>query len=287
MNALCLENENIQQLLTELSQEGALRQALLLEGPNTVDKNKMAQELARSYAKPGDIHTFKPCGKLGLHPIESIRRLIEQIYLSSNANAYRVFIIEEAEKMLPSSANALLKTLEEPPGHSQIILTSSFPKDLLTTIRSRCVKIRLKAKGIEKALSPTQLLFKEMLGPQHYDSFKERLAALSKSLNDTLKGFETAESQEQDPRFKDLPSSVKEQLEKEAQGTSSRHYQSLTQELFQVLLQDYREEESSARWKKISYTQLLELIDLIQTQLRRSSKIEPLIEYLFLKLSWL
>jgi DNA polymerase-3 subunit delta' len=54
----------------------------------------------------------------------------------------RVFIVEEADKLNPFSANALLKTLEEPPSTSHLVLLTSRPASLLPTIRSRCQIIR-------------------------------------------------------------------------------------------------------------------------------------------------
>ncbi|HEX8846612.1 MAG TPA: DNA polymerase III subunit delta' [Pyrinomonadaceae bacterium] len=67
----------------------------------------------------------------------------------------RVFIIEEADKLNPQSSNALLKTLEEPPANTHLVLTTSRPAALLQTIRSRCQMIRfapLVPEEIEKHL---------------------------------------------------------------------------------------------------------------------------------------
>jgi DNA polymerase-3 subunit delta' len=67
----------------------------------------------------------------------------------------RVFIFEDADKMNPQASNALLKTLEEPAPTSHIILITTRPANLLTTIRSRCQAIRfapLASEEIEKYL---------------------------------------------------------------------------------------------------------------------------------------
>jgi DNA polymerase III subunit delta' len=67
----------------------------------------------------------------------------------------RIFIIEEADKLNQFSANALLKTLEEPPATSHLILLTSRPASLLPTIRSRCQMVRfapLAPAEIEKHL---------------------------------------------------------------------------------------------------------------------------------------
>src|ERR1043166_5332281 len=54
----------------------------------------------------------------------------------------RIFIVEDAEYMNDQAANALLKTLEEPPSTTHLILTTTNPMALLPTIRSRCQVIR-------------------------------------------------------------------------------------------------------------------------------------------------
>ena len=72
--------------------------------------------------------------------IASIRMLEHRIRLSPNEAIKKVYIIEQADKMTNQAANAFLKTLEEPPADTVIILTSSKPSALLPTILSRCQK---------------------------------------------------------------------------------------------------------------------------------------------------
>lgn len=76
--------------------------------------------------------------------VEQIRNLSKDVVISSTRNQYRIMIIEDAEKMNKASANALLKTLEEPPKNVIIILTTSEIAYLLPTIKSRCFKINIK-----------------------------------------------------------------------------------------------------------------------------------------------
>ncbi len=65
---------------------------------------------------------------------------------------YKIYIIEDAQKMNPAAQNALLKTLEEPPEYAVIILLTPNAEALLETIRSRCVRIQLKSVPDEKIL---------------------------------------------------------------------------------------------------------------------------------------
>ncbi len=76
--------------------------------------------------------------------IDQIRYLEEIIYTSPVEAKYRVIFIIDAETFNKNSANAFLKTLEEPPGNTIIVMTTSFLGMVPVTIRSRTEKIRLK-----------------------------------------------------------------------------------------------------------------------------------------------
>lgn len=80
----------------------------------------------------------------------------------------RIFIVEEADKLNPQSSNALLKTLEEPPVTSHLILITSRPASLLPTIRSRCQMIRFAP------LAPAELE-KHLLSSKQFSPADARL----------------------------------------------------------------------------------------------------------------
>ncbi len=84
-----------------------------------------------------DLHIYVPEGKKSLHPMASMQKLVQEMALPPFEAKSKAFIIEEAEKMLPSSSNALLKTLEEPNEDTFFLLLSNHPDRLLGTIRSR------------------------------------------------------------------------------------------------------------------------------------------------------
>ncbi|MCK5269992.1 MAG: AAA family ATPase, partial [Sedimentisphaerales bacterium] len=76
-------------------------------------------------------------------PIDVIREfVIKPAGVVPNRGRARVFIIEESETMNPASQNALLKTLEEPPPETFLILITSQPEKFLPTVRSRCQSVR-------------------------------------------------------------------------------------------------------------------------------------------------
>lgn len=89
-----------------------------------------------------DLHRYHPEGKSGLHSIQSMRELIEQVYLPPYQADYKIFLVYEAHRMPPSSSNALLKTFEEPPSRTVILLLTEKPSALLPTICSRGQMVR-------------------------------------------------------------------------------------------------------------------------------------------------
>jgi DNA polymerase-3 subunit delta' len=73
--------------------------------------------------------------------IEQIRELADFLNVGSHRGALRIALVQPAEDLYPNAANALLKSLEEPPRGAVFILVSHRPARLLPTIRSRCVAL--------------------------------------------------------------------------------------------------------------------------------------------------
>ena len=90
-------------------------------------------------------------------PVDVIREfVIEPAGTAASRGRARVFIIDGAEQMNLATQNALLKTLEEPPRQTYLILITSQPDKLLATVRSRCQTVNLALLGVnyvEQALS--------------------------------------------------------------------------------------------------------------------------------------
>lgn len=84
-------------------------------------------------------------------PVDEVRRLRQFLSLSADAGAWRVVIVDSADELNPAAANALLKSLEEPPPRTVFLVLVSEPGRLLPTIRSRCRILPLSP------LAPTDL----------------------------------------------------------------------------------------------------------------------------------
>jgi len=76
--------------------------------------------------------------------IDTIREMQHTVGLSPYMGRYKVYIIGDADKMNEEAANALLKTLEEPPPQTVLILLAPDPTSVLPTIASRCVQVPLR-----------------------------------------------------------------------------------------------------------------------------------------------
>ncbi|MHC4777939.1 MAG: DNA polymerase III subunit delta' [Planctomycetota bacterium] len=84
-----------------------------------------------------DFDVFGPHEKGRAIPIESIRELCRRASLKPSIGTRRVFLVDEAQDLTEEAANSLLKTLEEPPAGTVIILVTHKPDGLLPTILSR------------------------------------------------------------------------------------------------------------------------------------------------------
>jgi len=98
--------------------------------------------------------------------VDEIRRIEEAVSLAPYEGKRKVVIVDDAETMNPSAANAFLKTLEEPPPQSIIILISASPDRLPETIRSRCSRLNFSP------LSPEQC--KEVISQQSVADSQEK-----------------------------------------------------------------------------------------------------------------
>lgn len=85
--------------------------------------------------------------------IEQIRELTAFLQLGSHRGGHKVAIVHPAEAMNEPAANAILKSLEEPPGKSLLILVSHRPARLHATVRSRCVQVTAAIPDVSAAVS--------------------------------------------------------------------------------------------------------------------------------------
>jgi len=94
-----------------------------------------------------DVHWARPESKSRVVTVEQTRDLMREIQLKPTEAEYKVAIIAAADRLNPQAANAFLKTLEEPPAKSVLILLSTEPQRILETILSRCLRLNFSAES--------------------------------------------------------------------------------------------------------------------------------------------
>ena len=145
-------NPFAKQILTRILESRKIPHAFLFTGPSGVGKKQFALEMAKGILGPShtrkidsghhpDVRMFSPEGKNGMHAIGAIQEMQQLMSLEPFEAGARVIIIDEAERMLPTSSNALLKTLEEPQERNYFLLLTSMVEDILPTVLSRTRKI--------------------------------------------------------------------------------------------------------------------------------------------------
>jgi DNA polymerase-3 subunit delta' len=94
-----------------------------------------------------DIHWARPESKSRIVTVEQTRELMREIQLKPTEAEYKVAIIAAADRLNTQAANAFLKTLEEPPAKSVLILLSTEPQRILETILSRCLRLNFSTEA--------------------------------------------------------------------------------------------------------------------------------------------
>jgi DNA polymerase-3 subunit delta' len=129
-----------------------------------------------------DVVTLAREGAAQIIPIEVVRaQVIARLGMPPHEASLRVLIIEEATALPPPAANALLKTLEEPPGRALFVLGTTAPEQLLPTLRSRCQRVRFAAGPAAADPDPARAariaaLGAELAGDQHDAALGARVA---------------------------------------------------------------------------------------------------------------
>lgn len=145
------DNRAVEVLERSLARD-RIAHGILLHGENMKSLESIVRAISaellqtdRDPYKHTDCFVLRPSGKARRIVIETMHKLVADIRKTSYQGGRKVGILLEADRMNVSSANAFLKTLEEPPGDTTIFLLTTRPYDLLDTIRSRCLKFRVPA----------------------------------------------------------------------------------------------------------------------------------------------
>lgn len=167
---MALKFEEALELLTAAHQRGRQAHALLVSGPSGAGKEELAVKLVEELQGGGDqgvdlwgeevksdaqslsdiegefVRVIRPRSKSRRIRVEQIRELEKPLQLAAPEGTWKVGVIVDADRMGEEASNAFLKTLEEPPDSSLLMLLTCEPSRLLPTILSRCVEVPLLAR---------------------------------------------------------------------------------------------------------------------------------------------
>lgn len=183
-------------MFKKLIENNRVPHAILLAGRSRPALEREAHTLAFGLSDVPDLFEYRPEGKVGLHTIERMRELKEEVYLPAYQHDKKVFVIYEADRMLPQAANALLKTFEEPAPGVILILTTMRREKILPTILSRCQTFWVAGKPTEEPFLPvveTFLSEKKYLDSRPYFANIKAIAAEYEKEEDPLVFQEAAE----------------------------------------------------------------------------------------------
>ena len=164
-------------LLSNSIKQKKISHAYIFCGSKGTGKTTVARIVARDIGcNPEDIIEIDAASNRG---IDEIRELREAVRTSPFSSPYKIYIIDEAHMLTKEAANALLKTLEEPPSHVVFILATTDPDKLPQTIISRCQKIVFKQPDI-KTLSERLIFVADREGYKLSNDSAELIARHSK-----------------------------------------------------------------------------------------------------------
>jgi len=145
--------------LRRAHEQKRLAHAYLISGPTGSGKREVAAELANAVngteavdvfsSRAREIFLAEPESRSRRILVGQIRELEHGLQMRGSEGRRKVAIIAEADRLQLQAANAFLKTLEEPPANSLLLLLSALPEALPDTIVSRCISIPLAANGEE------------------------------------------------------------------------------------------------------------------------------------------
>jgi DNA polymerase-3 subunit delta' len=207
--------------LRRADEQNRLAHAYLISGPAGSGKQQLAADLASLVngtpvgdvfsAKAREIFVARPESKSRRIVTEQIRDLEHALQMRATNARRKVAIISDADRLQPQAANAFLKTLEEPPKDSLLLLLSALPEALPETVLSRCISIplardrQLQASDEEEKL--VKLLQQMSLEQSWTIQFAYRLAQeflrLLRSLREEVKRETDEALKQEQTRYKD------------------------------------------------------------------------------------
>jgi DNA polymerase-3 subunit delta' len=217
------------------------------------------------HANHADLHWARPESKSRIITVEQMRELMRQVQLKPTEATHKVAIISGADRLNPQAANAFLKTLEEPPANSILILLSTEPSRILETILSRCLRLNCfgdarreldpgSTAWLEKFGSLAAGEQKSMLGRYRLlDVLLQKLGEIRSHVDQTLTASSPLE------KYEDLESDLRDKWEDELTAAIEAEYRRRRADLLRLVqtwLRDIWLHTLSAGQPLLSFPQL-------------------------------
>jgi DNA polymerase-3 subunit gamma/tau len=194
--------EHVVKALTNALTQQRLHHAYLFTGTRGVGKTTLARIIAKALNCETGI-TATPCGKCTActeidagrfvdlieldaasnTQVDNMRDLLENALYAPTSARFKVYIIDEVHMLSRNAFNAMLKTLEEPPGHVKFILATTDPQKIPVTVLSRCLQFNLKQ--IPQAQIKEQL--KKIIALEGVEGDEEALTLLARAAHGSMR----------------------------------------------------------------------------------------------------
>jgi DNA polymerase III subunit gamma/tau len=190
--------EHVTRTLKNALEQGRTAHGYIFSGHRGIGKTTIARILAMALnCRSSDKPVTEPCGVCDScteiragnsvdvieidaatnRGIDEIRELREGTRYRPARDRFKIYILDEAHQITDAAFNALLKTLEEPPGHVVFMLATTQPEDIPQTIRSRCQHFSFRAVGFEEILNQ----LKDLSGRENIEADEDALALLAEA----------------------------------------------------------------------------------------------------------
>jgi DNA polymerase III subunit gamma/tau len=190
--------EHVTRTLKNALEQGRTAHGYIFSGHRGIGKTTVARILAMALnCRSSDKPVTEPCGVCDScteiragnsvdvieidaatnRGIDEIRELREGTRYRPARDRFKIYILDEAHQITDAAFNALLKTLEEPPGHVVFMLATTQPEDIPQTIRSRCQHFSFRAVGFEEILKQ----LKDLAGREKIEADEDALALLAEA----------------------------------------------------------------------------------------------------------
>jgi DNA polymerase III subunit gamma/tau len=190
--------EHVTRTLKNALEQGRTAHGYIFSGHRGIGKTTVARILAMALnCRSSDKPVAEPCGVCEScteirggnsvdvieidaatnRGIDEIRELREGTRYRPARDRFKIYILDEAHQITDAAFNALLKTLEEPPGHVVFMLATTQPEDIPQTIRSRCQHFSFRAVRFEEIRNQ----LKDLAGRENIEADEDALALLAEA----------------------------------------------------------------------------------------------------------